>query len=960
MSGWRLPAGGAIDRARPVRFRFDGKSYTGFAGDTLASALLAAGVCVVARSFKLHRPRGVLSAGPEEPNAIVDVLGTRHDTNLRATEVMLAEGLAARSVNAWPSAARDLGGLLDRFHRFLPSGFYYKTFMRPAWSAFEPFVRARAGLGRAPEAADGLRYDQRDAQTDVLVVGAGCAGLAAALECARRGVRAMLVDLDEEPGGLARWDASPAGAWIDTAVAELDGAACVTRLARTTAFGFYDHGTVVAVERLRDPAPGWAPERLWRIRAKRIVLATGAIERTLLFPDNDVPGVMLASAALVYLRRFAVAAGRRAVFVTNNDGAYEAAEAMRAAGIDVAAILDLRAESAAAAARSAGFEAIAGARLRGVLGRAQVAGVRLATAHGERRIAADLVCVSGGWTPTVHLFCQSGGRLAYDDALRAFVPADSVQAERSAGAARGALDRDDCVADGAAAGRWACGDAAASVQPSGVRSIGPASASDERPDRQWIDLQNDVTVADVELAAREGYVSVEHMKRYTTFGMAPDQGKTGQLNGLAVLGRATGRAVPEVGTTRFRPPYTPVPFGALAGSRRGALLAPIRRLPAHDVHVGARFEEYGRWLRPEMYPAPGETRAETIRREALAVRSAVGVLDASPLGKVEVCGPDAASFLDLMYYNRIASLPVGRVRYGVMLDETGRIIDDGVVARLAPDRFLLSPSSGHVAQVVAALEEWLQCEWVALRVAVEDVTHAWGTVAVSGPCARAVVQRLGLAADLSAAALPHMAWTETRHGGVPIRIARVSFTGEATFELSVPSGCTASLWQGILAAGSADRIAPFGIEALMVLRTEKGYIHVGTDTDGMTEPADIGMPAPRSKTMDFVGKRSLMRPASLRSDRRELVGLAARDATPLPVGAHIVAGAAGAQRSIGYVTSSAFSPILDQPVALALLEAGRRRMGENALVDLFHLGAIRQARVVSPVFYDPEGRRLHA
>lgn len=965
MTGQRLESGGTIRRDRPIAFRFDGATFTGFEGDTLASALLASGVSVMGRSFRYHRPRGLWGAWTEEPAALVDLsVGGRYEPNARATLVPLEPELEATSVNRWPGLRFDLGAFVDVLHPLFPAGFYYKTFMKPGWATWEESVRARAGLGRVNGEAGAPTRTARTAHCDVLVIGGGPAGLAAARAAAGGEARVMLVDDRPAFGGSLPLDAATidghnAEAWAAAVAADLATRPMVTLLPRTTAIGYFDHDLVALAERRPD-----GRERLWRVRARRVVLATGAIERPLVFPDNDRPGIMAASAALGYVWRHGVLPGADIVVVTNNGGAYQAARALAAAGARIKAIVDTRATPGVVDAVA---EVIPGSIVTRTQGRLGIHHVEVAPLGGgrARTLACDLVAVSGGWNPSVHLFSQSGGKLRWDEAIAAFVPDRSVQNEQSVGAARGVFDLAACLEDGHVAGL-----AAAAATGHAARDPGMPRAQEGAPyriepfwfvpgtrRRQWIDRLNDVTVADVRLAARENFASVEHLKRYTTLGMGTDQGKTSNVNGLAVLAAATGRAIPDVGTTTFRPPTTPTSFAAFTALRRCALHAPTRRLPAHHAHarLGAVFDEYGGWQRPACYPRAGEDRAAAIRREAAHPRRAVGLFDASSLGKVEVTGPDAARFLDLMIYNAIGNLAPGRVRYALMLNENGKVFDDGVVARLGPERFLLSPSSSHTAGVVAALEEWRQCEYLDMKVRVEDVTAAWGTVAVTGPRAHAVLDKL----ETDIVPGPHMSVAEGTVLGALGRIARVSYTGEAGFEISVPAGRADALWDHLLALGEDEGIAPFGLEALMILRMEKGYILIGIDTDGNTEPQDLGMTGPlRAKTVDFVGRRSLLRPDSRRTDRLELVGLAVEGAEPIPGGAHVLAPGGRGERSIGHVSSSAFSPSLGRPVALAMVEGGRARQTAGERVAVFSRGTRVMARIVAPAFVDREGARL--
>jgi sarcosine oxidase, subunit alpha len=892
MSGYRLATGGHIDRTRPLSFSYDGRIYSGFEGDTLASALLANGVDLVGRSFKYHRPRGLFGAGADEPNAVVQLeSGPRLSPNRVATEVPLYAGLVARSVNAWPSLDFDLYAVNDRLSRLLPAGFYYKTFMWPNWNLFEGTIRKAAGLGTAPTEPDVDRYRHRFAHCDVLVIGAGPAGLNAAREAALAGAKVLMVEAEPALGGSALWRQREAGK--DLGIADLEAMPNLTILTRTTAFGYYDHNLVAAVEHC---AGG---ERLWKIRAGAVILATGAIERPLVFPNNDVPGVMLASAVQRYAHGFGVAAGKRAVLFGNNDGLADYAAQFAAAGIEVVATLDTRRSEA----------------VLGVRGRKRVRAVR--TSRGD--IACDLLAVSGGWNPVVHLFSQSSGSIRFCEKRQMFVPEGAVQAVRCVGGAAGDFDLD--------------------TQP--WHSDGNGKA--------FVDLANDVTAADVRLAARENYASVEHLKRYTTLGMGPDQGKTSNVNGLMLMGEATGRTPGEVGTTRFRPPYTPVSFGAIAGARTSELVRPRKYLPAYRWHEaqGAVFEDYG-WQRPEAYPQPGESIDAAALREAKAVRSDVGFFDASPLGKIEVWGSDAARFLDFIYVGTMSTLKPGRIRYGLMLDENGVIIDDGVAIRLADDRFLLHTTSAGAERIAAMLDEWLQCEFSGWHVCALDCTLQWGTLALSGPKAVPAAQSLGLPID----DLPHMQFREASLGHAPMRIARVSYTGEPTLEISVPARNMTAL---LNLAAAVPNATPYGIAALEILRIEKGYAHVGADTDGTTTPDDIGMGGTiAKKTSDFVGRRSLLRPAEAGNHRLQLVGL--ESAKLLTVGAHVMDAKTAPCPSDGFVTSACFSPTLDRPVALARVRNGRSRMGET--VQLFDLGQTCTARIVQPGFVDPEGVRL--
>jgi sarcosine oxidase subunit alpha len=972
MSGSRLDAGGRVDRARPLRFRFDGKSLEGFAGDTLASALLANGMRTVARSFKLHRRRGIFGAGAEEPNALVQIgEGADATPNLKATQVELFDGLVASSVNRWPTLDWDAGALAGWFSRFLPAGFYYKTFKWPTWRVYEPLVRRAAGFGRAPDREDPDRYTQRHAHCDVLIAGAGPAGLSAALAASRRGARVILCDSDWLLGGSlmhcpAEIDGEPATRWVDHTDRELATFARVRVLRRTSVAALYDHNLAAAVEnipRLAAESPSRDPvQRLWIIRARQIVLATGALERPLPFENNDLPGVMLASAVCRYIRRFAVAPGRRLLVFTNNDEGYRAADAALAAGIEVAAIIDPR--DRATAARSGNGLVRHRALVRRAIGRTELRGAEIEEIDGggRVRVACDLLAVSGGWNPAIQLSSQRGATARFDSAQACFVSAAQRADERSAGAAAGAFGLAEALAQGwnaglaaveAAGGRTGDAGSAPRAAPAARQPILPLWQAQGRPERCWIDLQNDVTAADVALAARENYRSVEHMKRYTTAGLAPDQGKTGNPTASALLGVFTGRTPDAVGLTRFRPPYDPVTIGTMAGTARAEHLRPILRLPAHGRHVaaGAAFEEFSGWLRPTAYPRAGEPVDDAIARESRAVRSSVGLFDASPLGKIDVRGPDAAAFLERMFVQAIGTITEGRLRYVMMLNEQGAVIDDGVVARLAGDRFLVGTSSAGASRTAEIFEEWLQGEWPHMRVFVTALTHQWSTLTLAGPRARAVLERVS---DL-AQPFPPMTLRQASVAGLPARIARISFTGETSFEISVAARQSEAVWNSLLEAGAGEAIAPFGIEALMTLRIEKGFVHVGSETDGTTTPVDLGIPFERLKTADFIGRRSLRLPALRQPDRRQLVGILPDDPAHVPrPGAHVAS--ADRAGSAGWVTSACLSPVLERGIALAVVSSGRRRMGES--VTLIDEGRWARARIVAPCFFDPEGKRL--
>ncbi|WP_343525511.1 sarcosine oxidase subunit alpha family protein [Sphingomonas sp.] len=988
-SNHRIMPGRVIGDAA-IRFTFDGKSYAGQEGDTLASALLANGVHLVGRSFKYHRPRGILGEGADEPNALVTIRrdGARYTPNLLATQVELYDGLDAVSQNRHPSLERDRMAINDKlFSRFIPAGFYYKTFMWPkkAWDRlYEPRIREAAGLGIAPSEPDPDHYTQRYAHCDILVVGGGPAGIAAARQAAEAGARVILCDDRARIGGslLAAVDTTidglSASDWLARERDALAALPNVILLPRTIAFGYYPHNWIGLTEKLTDhlaaPAKGAPRERLWQVRAKQVVLATGAIERPLVFPDNDRPGIMLADAARTYLQQYGVAVGRRIVIVGAHDNAYRVAHEMTAAGMTVVAVADIRPRSAASeAAREAGLPVVTDAKIDGTTGGLRVASITITADGATRRHACDAVLMAGGFTPSVHLFSQSRGKLAWDETLQAYLPDVSAEAERSAGACRGRFALADALGDGIAAGREAASMAglvssAVAVPPAvevrhaqghgGYMGAAPTT-SDLGKAKAFVDWQNDVTAKDILLATREGFLSIEHVKRYTTTGMATDQGKLSNINALGIVSEATGRSIPEIGLTTFRSPYTPVTFGTLAGHARGDLFDPARITAINDwaKEQGAAFEDVGNWRRAHYFPRPGEDMHAAVARECAAVRRSVGIFDASTLGKIEVVGPDAAEFMNRFFVNAWTKLGIGKCRYGVLLREDGFVMDDGVVGRLAADRFHVTTTTGGAARVLNMMEDYLQTEWSGLNVWLTSTTEQWSVIAVQGPKAREVIAPLVEGLDISAASFPHMSIADARICGVPMRLMRVSFTGELGFEVNVPSGYGRMVWEAIWERGRTHGMVPYGTETMHVLRAEKGYIIVGQETDGTVTPDDVGLSWAIGKAKpDFVGKRSLARPAMSAPDRKQLVGLRSVDGrTVLEEGAQIVTPSA-ATTPIGHVTSAYHSATVDAPIALALVRGGRQRLGETLHIPMPD-GPIA-VEVVQPIFYDPEGTRI--
>ncbi len=989
---FRLDHDGRIHRDAPLQFTFDGRPIDAFRGDTVASALLANGVALVGRSFKYHRPRGIVSAGAEDPNAFVQLgHGARTLPNRLATVTPATPGLEVRHVNAWPSLDFDLMSAFGLAAPFIPAGFYYKTLMWPRrlWPLYEHFLRHAAGLGHAPDAPDPDRYDHVHAHCDVLVVGAGPAGLAAARAAAQSGARVIVADEQAEFGGgllstAQRVDGLPAPQWADAATAELSSAPDVTVLSNTTAFGLYESNLVLLAERLHSHQPDNAGSesgaRVWRVLPKQVVLATGAHERPLLFANNDRPGVMLAGAISTYLNRYAVAPGSRAVLFTNNDSAYRTALDLADAGVPVAAIADVRLESDGdlpSQARAQGIPIHTGAVVVQAHGRGRVSAAELCSVGGAPlgTVECDLLGVSGGFAPALHLHAQAGAPMTWNPQIAAFAPQPSHDIH-PAGAVTGHLDLSSALRQGTAAGAAAAAAAGCSNghTPAAPRAAETPSSDLEpywlppgdlaRAKPQFVDLHEDVTLDDLRLSLREGFESIEHVKRYTTLGMGPDQGKLANPLATGVIAQLLGRDPASVGTPRHRPAYSPVSLGAIAGRHIGPLADPVRVTPMQEWHesAGARFENVGQWRRAWYYPHPGESMHEAVARECLAVRHRVGILDYSTLGKIEITGPDAGEFLDRVYTNAWKRLRPGRCRYGLMLGEDGMIFDDGVTARLENQRYLMFTSTANAAPVLAWLEQWLQTEWTDLRVYLTSVSEHWSNIALAGPRSRQVLAAAGTDIPLARQDFPFMTFRQGHVAGVPARVFRISFSGELSYEINVPADRARHVWEALFDAGRPFGITPYGTETMHVLRAEKGFIIVGQETDGSVTPDDVGLGRLLSRRKDFLGKRSLSRPDSVRLDRKQLVGLLTDDpAQVLPEGGHIV-DAPGRRRPLpmrGHVTSSYFSPVLGRSIALAMISGGRATLGGRLYVATLDEDRWLPARSCHHVFYDPHGARQH-
>ncbi|CAA9424914.1 MAG: Sarcosine oxidase alpha subunit [uncultured Rubellimicrobium sp.] len=972
-------AGGLVDRSRSVRFTFDGKVFTGHPGDTLASALLANGVKLMGRSFKYHRPRGVLSAGSEEPNALVELRsGARKEPNTRATVVELYEGLEASSQNRWPSLAYDVMAVNDVLSPFLTAGFYYKTFMWPAafWEKlYEPIIRRAAGLGMLSKEPDPDTYDKGFLHCDVLVIGAGPAGLMAALTAGRAGARVILADEDFALGGRLNAETHEVGGqsgvgWAALVAAELAGMPNVRVMPRTTVMGVFDHGVYSAVERVSDhlaaPLPGKPRQVLWRVYSKRAILAAGALERPIAFADNDRPGVMMAGAVRAYLNRWGVAAGKRVALFVNNDDGMRTARDLMARGVEVVAVVDPRRDLQ----RQSGLPHMLG-MVTGTSGRLGLEGITVRRIDGrEEHIACDALGVSGGWNPTIALTAHQSARPVWDDRIAAFVASPQAPAGLiPVGAAAGLMSTQQALASGAA-------QATEAIEALGFRSSAvDMPKAEDTPvriapfwhvpgkGRAWVDFQNDVTVKDVKLAHQENFRSVEHLKRYTTLGMATDQGKTSNVLGLAVMAELTGQTIPETGTTMFRPPYTPVAMGVLAGRSRDGEFKPKRLTPSHKwaEEQGAVFVEVGMWLRAQWFPRPGETTwRESVDREVLATRKAVGVCDVTTLGKIDIQGTDAGIFLDRVYANTFSSLPVGKVRYGLMLREDGIVMDDGTTARIDQNEYVMTTTTANAVSVFRHLEFCRQCLWPDLDVQLISTTEAWAQFSVAGPNARALLSRV-VDQDISDAAFPYMACGNvTVCGGLRARLFRISFSGEMAYEVAVPTRYGDALIRELMAKGADLGVTPYGTEALGVLRVEKGHV-AGNELNGQTTALNMGLGKMVSKKKDSIGMVLSQREELVREDGLRLVGVKPVNLQDsLKAGSHFIAMGKEpvAVNDDGWITSLVFSPHLGCQIALGYLKNGTARMGERLrAVNLLAKTEV-EVEIVSPHFIDPEGERL--
>ena len=994
---FRLKDEGLIDRSKKISFKFNGKKYFGYEGDTLASALIANGVHLVGRSFKYHRPRGFYGAGVDDPYALVQLIRNNETIpNIKATEQELFEGLEAKSVNCWPNVNFDIGGINNFLRIFLPAGFYYKTFMWPKsfwYRIYEPFIRKAAGFGVVTHEHDKERYEHKYEYCDLLVTGSGPSGLASAYSAAKNGAKVILAEDKPRFGGSLLTSEVTIGnqtgkEWADKIVTELKEMPNVVVKNRAQVFGYYDHNMLVMSERISEHMPKtekfMPKQKLWYIRAKEVVISSGSIERPIVFGNNDTPGILLSSAAKEYMKVYGVLVGKKPLIFTNNDSAYETAIEFKKNGINPI-VLDSRKElnsDLITEAKDFGIDIKFEHVVVNANGYRKVKSADIAKISEDKtilgkieNIACDCICVSGFWTPTIHLASQSGGKTKFNEDIDAFIPSQSKQNETTVGSANGIFNLNDTLKNSFEAGYEISKKITSKENKLSVPAV--VEKKNSKHDKFWcvplpkgkkykrfLDFQNDVAVSDIELALREGYRSIEHVKRYTTLGMATDQGKTSNLNGLQLVSNIENKVVPEVGHTTFRPPYTPVSIGAIVGREVGKHSKPTRKSPMHSWHIknNAVFVDAGLWLRPRYYKKGNETLFDASKREAENVRKNVGVCDVTTLGKIDVKGPDAAEFLNRVYTNAWLKLPVGKARYGVMLREDGIVMDDGTTTRVSENHYHMTTTTAQAANVLSHLEYYLQIVWPELNVNVVSTTEQWAGAAIAGPKSRDLLQKLFPETDCSNEGLPFMGFIETKLFGVYARIFRISFSGELAYEVNVESDNGNFMWEKIIELGEEFKIQPYGTEALSTLRIEMGHV-AGSELDGRTTPFDSSLEGLLSKKKDFIGKRSLQKEAFISPDREKLVGVVPLDKkTSIPEGSYIVrdANAKLPNPKLGHVSASCWSVEYNNPFSLAIIKDGKNMIGQK----LFALSPLKNksipVEIVSSHYVDPKGERVRS
>ncbi len=993
----RLNNIGLINRDKVITFNFNGKSYQGYEGDTLASALLANGVHLVGRSFKYHRPRGFIGAGVDEPNAKLQVTINGHsEPNINATEIELVEGLSATSQNCWPSVEFDIGAINNFLKRFFPAGFYYKTFMWPKsfwYKVYEPFIRKAAGLGVASLEKDKERYEHKFEYCDLLVTGSGPSGLASAYAAAKNGAKVILAEDKPRYGGTlltddVSIDNMSGKDWSEKIISELKKMPNVTLKNRSQVFGYYDHNMMVMFERVGDHLSNkskYTPrQRLWYIRAKETILSTGSIERPIVFGNNDTPGVVLSSAAKEYMKVYGVLVGRKPIIFTNNDSAYETAFEFKKNNVEPI-ILDTREEHDSEVVQEAKNKGIQIKFSYGVIvanGYKKVKSAKIGKLTKDKKsfestetIKCDCICVSGFWTPTVHLASQSGNKLKFDEKIDAFIPDKSKQKEKTIGAANGSFTLQETIESGFKTGSELSSKITDKNNENKIPTVTETKYSvhdkfwcmplpkNENPKR-FVDFQNDVAVSDIEIALREGYRSIEHVKRYTTLGMATDQGRTSNLNGLQMVSNIENKIVPEVGHTTFRPPFTPITIGTIVGREVGMEFMPTRKTPMHEWHEknNAVFVDAGAWKRPRYYKKGNETLLEASKREAKNVRENVGICDVTTLGKIDIKGPDAAEFLNRVYTNAWLKLPVGKARYGVMLREDGMIMDDGTTTRISENHYHMTTTTAQAANVLSHLEYYLQIVWPELNVNVVSTTEQWAGAAIAGPKSRDMLSKLFPDLDVSNEALPFMGYIESNLFGVPARIFRISFSGELAYEVNVESNYGLFMWEKMMEIGREFNNQPYGTEALSTLRIEMGHV-AGPELDGRTIPQDVSLDGLVSKKKDFIGKNSLGKDAFVLENRQKIVGLVPTDRkSSIPEGSHLVENekAKLPNPKLGHVSSSCWSVENNNPFSLAIVNDGKNMIGKK----LFAVSPLKntsiEVEIISSHYVDPEGKRVRS